>query len=229
MSYEETIIGSGEPIKDANLVEFTLLYQGELLPSSNTKNRTEEKHAIRKALHPQLRRLWSVKSGLTTLARMKGVEAFGAVGEQVPNDLDARFDNGIKSISKNWNRAGFDFVPLVTERFTLRCSVDILLLRPEEEKYIFKQGDIDGQLKTLFDALRIPKDAGEANHSAPDSDEHPLFVLLEDDRLISEVHVVTDQLLLLPGTRETKANDAFAVMSVKLNHVGGSPFDRWFD
>jgi hypothetical protein len=45
-------------------VEFRLLYEGELLPSAGTNKRTAEKHAIRRAFHPQLRRLWNTNSNL---------------------------------------------------------------------------------------------------------------------------------------------------------------------
>jgi hypothetical protein len=41
-------------------------------------------------------------------------------------------------------------------------------------------------------------------------------VLLEDDSLISEVSIVTDNLLLLPNSQEIKPNDAFLVIDVQL-------------
>jgi hypothetical protein len=228
LPYEERIINTGEPIESENLVEFRLLYCGELLASTNTKRRTQEKHAIRKVFHPQLRRLWQVKSGLHQLAEYLGNP--GAVEDGIEIDTNqSRFDRGIARIGRNWRSAPFDFVPLITERFLLRCSLDILLLRPEGKEYIFEQGDIDGQLKTLFDAFRRPCDIGEAGGNTPTDDENPFFVLLQDDKLISEVHVTTDQLLLLPGHRETKATDAYITIHAKLNHTTGSPFDRWFD
>ena len=110
----------------------------------------------------------------------------------------------------------------------LRCSIDITILRPEDDRFIFEAGDIDGQLKTLFDALRIPKDAGECGGAIPQADETPFFCLLEDDRLVSEVRVSTDQMLLLPNRREVKANDAHAVIHVKLNHKNARTFDNYF-
>jgi hypothetical protein len=77
-------------------------------------------------------------------------------------------------MGKKWNKAGLDFVPLVTKEHALRCSLDILLLRPEEDRYIFKQGDIDGQVKTLFDALSIPENA---EGLSIEQDKNPLFIL----------------------------------------------------
>ena len=57
-------------------------------------------------------------------------------------------------------------------------------------------GDIDNRLKTLFDALRAPKNATEIPKGAvPGPDEDPFFCLLEDDALITAVSVETERLL----------------------------------
>jgi len=228
LPYEKTIIGSGEPIRKENLVEFRLIYRGELPSSSNRKTHVREKHLVRKYLNHQLRRLWLVKSNLIQYARYIGGGALADSGTP-SDDVDLRWRHGIETLANNWNRGDFNFLPLVTDKFAVRCAVDILLLRPEGREYVFEQGDIDGRLKTLFDALRVPKDINETGNTNPDEDEHPFCVLLEDDNLISEVHIATDQLLLLPGERELKANDAFAIIHVKINHLGGSPFGRWLD
>jgi hypothetical protein len=226
LPHTQVIVGTGDQIEEENLVEFRLLYHGILLPSAGTSRRSSEKHDIRKAFHPQLKRLWNVKSGLRELAQYVGLEEANKKHTDVPED---RFNLGLAVMGRNWNRAGFDFIPLVTSKIALRCSLDVLLLRPGENKYILEQGDIDGQLKTLFDALRIPKDTEDTSGASPQDNESPFFCLLEDDRLISEVHVTTDQLLVLPKEREVKANDTFVVIHVKVNHTSGSPFDRWFD
>jgi hypothetical protein len=222
----QTIIGNGERIKENGLVEFRLIYEGELRPSGN-KSRGEEMHAIRRSLHPQLRRLWHVNNNLRQLADHEGNRLNpGSLPAGSPEQQ--RFDSGIAAIGKQRNKAGFDLIPLVTEEHALRCSLDILLLRPEEKRYIYNQGDIDGQLKTLFDALRLPSNSQEAGGIGPQEGETPLFCLLEDDRLISEVHVTTDQLLMLPNDREVKANDAHAVIHVRLNHKNARTWGNYF-
>ncbi len=127
-----------------------------------------------------------------------------------------------------WRRGDFHCVPLVTADMVLRCGLDILLLRPETERFIFEGGDIDGQVKTLFDALRIPKEMSETGGMGPQEDETPFFCLLEDDRLITEVRVSADKLLLLPNQKEVKENEAFVVIHVKLNHRNARTFDNWF-
>jgi len=229
-TYEWSIIGTGDPIESENKLEFRLLYQGELLPCGNSNKRVPEKHAIRKSLHPQLKRLWNMQKGLRQYASYVGAEAVGKKNEYMHSGTrDKWVGEGLEALGKNWNRSGFNFVPLVTSDFALRCRLDILLLRPTDEKFVLRQGDLDGHVKTIFDALRIPSDAQELGEAKPAEDENPFFCLLQDDNLISEVHVVGDQLLVLPNGREVRANDAFAVIHVQINHLGGRPFSRWFD
>jgi len=211
-------------------MEFRLLYEGELLPSSNTKRRAAEKHIIRRAFHPQLRRLWEVKPLLRHLADNRGFLRSPEVyhHSNLVRTPEERFEIGIKTLGKEWSRAGFDLVPLVLPEFALQCSLDILLLRPEEERFIFTQGDIDGQVKTLLDALRIPDNPEETGHAIPADDEQPLFCLLQNDRLISEIKVTSDQLLMLPREKAVKANDCFVVIHVRLNHRDARTFDNYF-
>jgi hypothetical protein len=64
-----------------------------------------------------------------------------------------------------------------------------------------------------YDSHRILDEAGGSG--LQDSDE-ATYCLLEDDRLIAEVSVVSDQLLLLPRKKELNANDVFLVIDVKL-------------
>jgi len=154
--------------------------------------------------------------------------AYSAEPDFRSNDTEQRVQLGFKAIGAQWQRGEFHFVPLITDAMVLQCRIDVLLLRPEEKKYIFEQGDLDGQLKTLFDALRIPAELSETGGMGPQEDEDPFFVLLEDDRLISEVHVTSDQMLLLPNKKEVKANDAYALIHVRLNHKDARTFGNYF-
>jgi hypothetical protein len=193
-------VNTGESIEDENMIEFRLIYEG-CLPGSSAS--ASDKHAIRRALHPQLRRVWKTKPTLSELARMEWAKVGGAAPvpnlvSQTPNwDKERRFELGLKTIGKNWRRAEHNIVPLVTSELALRCSLDILLLRPGDDKSIFKQGDLDNQVSTLFDGLKMPRDCSETGAAVPSEDEDPFYCLLEDDRLISEVHVASDSLLLL--------------------------------
>jgi hypothetical protein len=213
-------------------MEFRLLYEGELLPSGN-QSRPSEKHTIRRKFHPQLRRLWRAEENLRELAmrRCGGDDGDPRPVNQRPHPItdEERFDFGIKATGMKWSRAGYEFVPLVTDDMALSCSLHVLLFRPEiEQKYILQRGDIDGQIKTLFDALRMPKNLDETGKVAPQADESPFFCLLEDDRLITEVRVTTDRLLLLPNKPNVEPNDCFAIIHVRLSHKNARAFDNWF-
>jgi hypothetical protein len=225
LPYSQVHKGTGELIEQENLVEFRLIYEGEILSSGN-RSTVSNKHAIRKALHPQLRQLWKLHDGIKQYARM---EYHPAKWTAPINTIDERTEAGIRVIGREWNRAKIDFVPLVTDKFALRCALDIVLLRPGDERNLLKRGDIDGQLKTLFDALRIPENESETGGAPATPDEIPFYCLLSDDKLITEVKVTDDHLLLLPHSRAVKATDAFAVIHVQINHRGGGYTDRFFD
>jgi len=218
-------LDAGENAEGECVMEFRLIYEGELLSSGNRGSTADNKHAIRKALHPQLRRLWQVHRGIQQYALMRS-----NLVQLTPEATDMeRISAGIKVISEQWERAGIRFVPLVTPLYALRCNLDILLLRPADERFIFRRGDMDGQVKTLFDALRIPESADETGSSGPGEDEAPFYCLLSDDRLITGMQVTDDQLLVLPRQREVKGTDAFVVIHVQISHRYGGAMDRFFD
>jgi hypothetical protein len=217
-------LGLGDPVQEEDLLEFRLLYEGEVLPSGNKNTRSPEKHIIRRGLHPQLRRLWAINPALRQLAATLG-------NQYDPINLateEERFEHGISSIGKKWSMFGYEFVPMVTAEHAVRCSIDILLLRPEGKEYLFDQGDIDGQVKTLVDALRLPKSPEQLRGTGPQADETPFFCLLEDDKIISEIRINTDQLLLLPNKPNVKAHDCFVLIKVLLNYKSGRTFDAYF-
>jgi hypothetical protein len=210
------------------LIEFRLLYSGELLGASRTNTRAHMKHEIRRAFHPQLHRLWTMNHNLRQLAAHQTLlPEFAAALNRGPTEQE-RVEFGLRTIGRNWIRGTYECVPLITSDLALRCNLDILFLRQEEDRFVFTRGDIDAKLKTLFDALRIPKDLKETGNSSPQSDEVPFFCLLEDDSLISEVHINTDQLLLLPNEKTVKANDSFVMVHVKANNKTSRTFDNYF-
>lgn len=221
------IVGTGDPIEEGNCVEFRLLYSGPLLGASRNSTRASEKHELRRAFHPQLRRLWETHRSLAQLAdRWSSAWVKQHPNEPIPPGEHKNY--GIRAIGEQWDRFGFHFVPLITEQFVLRCRLDILFLRPEETPFVMQSGDLDARLKTLFDALRIPDHLAETGGVGPEPDEDPFYCLLQDDKMISEINVVTDQLLVLPQQRQPKANDAFLVIHVTINHATAGTFDRYF-
>jgi hypothetical protein len=204
LPYERVYVNTGDPIEGENLLEFRLLYQGELPPSGN-KGRPKEKHAIRRVFHPQLRRLWSVKPNLRYWAfhwfQKAPIEAAQALNLKnlTPEEIGyARVNLGIETMGKFYAKAGYDLAPLVVPEFAAQCSIDILVLRPGERIVFDEQGDLDGQVRTIIDALRMPDNPSETGEAEPTEDERPLFCLLQNDKLISEIKVTSDELLQLP-------------------------------
>lgn len=202
-------------------MQFRLLYMGELLGASKTNTRAAHKHEVRCELSPQLKRLWESEKNLRQYCRTVSnfwVEKHGSwesfTGLNDDESRSLREEYGINHLAKNYERSGQGLIPLVTSDMGLRCKLDVLFLRPEEPGHIIRSGDIDNRIKTLFDALRIPKDADERGGIAPR--EEPIYCLLEDDRLISEIRIVTDQLLMLPHAQAVKVNDCFLVIDVQL-------------
>lgn len=201
LPYERVYVNTGDPIEEENLIEFRLLYEGEL-PGNNATAR--DKQAVRRQFHPQLRRVWRWQPTLRSLLvriwhRWRESQK---INTPVPQTLDEQFEVALTEVGRNWNKGNHNFIPIVTEDLVLRCSLDVLLLRPgasslEGNKYIYKQGDLDNQVATLLDGLKIPLEAAHVGYPHPFVDEDPFYCLLTDDRLVSEIRVYSDELLML--------------------------------
>lgn len=164
-------------------MEFRLTYEGPLLAHRDDKRLAERSlhvHNIRKEFHKQLRELWLRHPVLNRIAEY---------AVQTGNEP-----------LRSFRQDGFNWLPLVTDESGLICKLEVLMLRQGVPGGVLQ--DVDNRLKTIFDALRMakgPKELGIdtcSGQQAPDGDETPLFyVLLEDDRLITQVAVTTDMLL----------------------------------
>jgi hypothetical protein len=211
---------SGEAI-EGDRVEFRLLYSGNQLVSNGDAT---HKQTIRRAFHPQLKQLWKSNSQLRRLATQWGTLALSR------HDTDARGEDISERAQhayfaeqgRLYERGGFHFVPLVEQEVCARVSLDILFLRPDQHPLIKEGGDLDNRLKTLFDALRVPETTAGLGQR-PEDGEDPFFVLLQDDSLISEIRVNTDNLLMLPQQRALTPKDAFLVIDVKLKPTERNP------
>ncbi len=204
----------GEPLpKGDDVLEFRLLYQGALLGASRSDTRADHKHSIRREFHKQLKRLWSSKSPLKERFESPLIRYLNAT------EQDQMFITRRKELAEKFSYHGYTFVPVVMHDLFLTCSLDILFLRPEEPSLLIEGGDIDNRVKTVFDALRIPKpqEAYELSKEFPPTDdEKPMYCLMEDDKMVSGISVIADHLLLLPGAKELGANDIFLVVYVKV-------------
>jgi hypothetical protein len=155
-------------------MRFTLTFEGALPANGGSA----AKQTIRRQIHPQLKQLWSLppldKHTNTLLSEEQTIRPC----------VISRLEN-------------FRFAPLVSTKLKLIAKLQILFLRPEPPGNLVTQGgDIDNRLKTLFDALRMPRTTDELPlNDMPQEDENPFFCLLEDDSLITEISVSTDMLL----------------------------------
>jgi hypothetical protein len=187
-------------------VQFRLVYRGRLPAQGGGKGGTRlgEKHAIRKYLHPQLKELWNQHDFL----RIKITGEVPAEGEiLLPGMPEATL------LANRFVEGKFRFLPLITKSNGLACKLDILFLRRDAPGNLIENGgDIDNRIKVLFDALKVP-DRGSMMGFSPESGEDPLFCLLEDDRLITEVSVVTDR-LLVPVQDKEHIHDVVLVLSI---------------
>ncbi len=193
-------------------MEFRLIYKGPLPSAQSGKSRRQEKHAVRKQIHEQLRTLWNVQAPFSRWMTQKVPRQNSSTGIET---------TVIQQIANNYKRFGFRFVPIVTRGHKLGCKLDILFLRHDEPGAIVKSGgDVDNRLKVLFDALRMPSNQDEVKGVSAAAGEDPFYVLLEDDSLITSVRVTTDRLLVA----DQNNNDVHLVITVKPVVLIVSPF-----
>lgn len=187
------------------LVKFTLIYDGDLASSGN-KSRPQEASHIRNVFHDQLADLWDSHVLLRQLrheARVYKQDMMDlAVDRRAPrlpeyrdpppplraHQLDLCAPIPVPA-------TGVSYVPLVRDSLYLACAVDVLFMRHEEPYSLMRQGgDLDGRLKTLFDALKMP-DPKDPVYNGTEPTEDPLYVVLEDDSLISDFSIKSGRLL----------------------------------
>ena len=210
-------------------MQFRLTYEG-ILKSSQSSNPANHKHDIRKHFHPQLKHLWNTHTLLSSLRL--GVEydqisnkafqgAFGfGLGEGRGKTLKE-----VISEHRDFSRNGYTFVPLLCKRFCLHCSLDILFLRIGPLAAI-QNGDIDNRIKTLVDAIRMPRHGElKSGRKMPANGETPFFCLLEDDSFITSLAVENDTLL---SPDKVDRNYAKVVINVNIRPLYATAFNLGF-
>ena len=171
-------------------MEFRLIYEG---PLHGQGAKSLHKWEIRRALHPQLQRLWREHPLKNAADRLLAHPA-------LPGQTSVVVEKG-----------GLLFAPLVTQRLNLYAELSVLLFRQQPRGTLITDGgDIDNRLKTLLDGLRVPHGSMEGRTELPEEpDPLPFLCLLEDDSLVSKVTVESEQLL-----RPAKPDEVVAIISV---------------
>jgi len=192
-------------------MKFRLVFTGSM-KSGQGSGVAEEKHAIRRSIHKQLVKLWESVPDLkmrTTEHSILNAPAQEYVPSQGLPEGKGKITTAAAAIMREslldtlgnkFDKCGYKFVPLVSKHLDLTCGLEVLLLQRDGASPLrrAKEGtDIDNRLKTLFDALQIPQCCSDIPSGvAKEPDEDPyFFCLLEDDRLVTEVAVVTDRWL----------------------------------
>ena len=181
-------------------MKFHLHYEGPLYSGSGeardgqVDKRGGHKHDVRRAFHKQLKHWWDVCPAISNLHG--GYDILGFPPEKRTNQgFGAEAPLFKDVLAEVHDVGGNNFVPLVCKELSVLCGIDILMLRRDRPGGILQSRDIDNRLKVLFDALRMPSAGSEIAQCTFADDEKPMFVLLQDDNLISSVSVETDELL----------------------------------
>jgi hypothetical protein len=171
-------------------MEFRLIYEG---PLHGQGAKSPHKWEIRRALHPQLERLWQERP-------LRDAAESLLAHPPLPSKVSVIVEKG-----------GRRFAPLVTQRLNLYAELSVLLFRQQPRgELITNGGDIDNRLKTLLDGLRVPHGSLEGQAQPVESqDPSPFFCLLEDDSLVTKVSVESEQLL-----RPAKPDEVVAIITV---------------
>jgi hypothetical protein len=199
-------------------MEFRLTYAGPLWGAQNNA-RVAHKRDLRRIFHLQLRHFWDVNPYL----KHGNPVAFDWASTSVPKSGVTYGSTIAEWLAPLYQRNAYSFVPLVRRELSLLCTLQILFLRPDVPGGVVTSGDIDNRLKTLFDALRLPKGDEELrDYCSPAEDEKPFYCLLEDDSLITGVSVETD-MLLEPVSEPPTKNDARLVIGVTVRPFNTNP------
>jgi len=151
-------------------MSLVLIYRGPLPAVNDNNKRKEEKQQIRRVLHGQLSR--------------------------VPKKPYARLVSN-PDMFRPRTVGKFNFQALIChDSFYPRrgCGLEIRILSNDPYRAVYQSGDLDNRLKTLFDALCLPNRDQLPRGDRPFEGEDPIWVLLPDDKLITDLQITQDTL-----------------------------------
>jgi hypothetical protein len=166
----------------------TLVYRGPLHAVNDNNKRTKEKHALRRVFHTQI---------LSVNKR--------------PYDLVF-----INARDRRTHEIGsFRFHPLICRdpNKPVGCELDIKALSHDPFGAVIHSGDIDNRLKLLFDALCMPN-KDQIKDSEPEAGENPFWVLMSDDKSITDFHF-TQEILRTPRHQDPSYIELTITVKVK--------------
>lgn len=203
-------------------MKFVLTYDGDL----GSNKGSDEKWEIRKKMHPQLEALWKTNPSLIAIEKNRLIPRTGMFIPGTRNIDDESpimpYEGNCIDLCEPLDMGGRKFLPLVRNTYRLKCGLKINFLRHEPPGKIYQGGDLDNRIKTLFDALTMPRYKEQV---IPDeSIKDPIHCLLEDDSLITSCDIETQQLWATPEgssaryVRLTITVDVRITQSLLYNH-----------
>jgi hypothetical protein len=198
------------PTRDT--MQFHLVYAGNLLKSGRSGH-VWEKHQVRRYLHPQLKKLWETNPLLSFYAEPSH---FDRHGRNVV--VEHHKQTQVENIAKHFE----GYVPLVMADFGMVCELEILFLRAEPPGNVLQRGgcgggDLDNRMKVLFDGLCMPERGQVKLRTEDTPDPSPMYVLVEDDSLITSLKVTADRFLAAASDADpSDPAEACVIVSVKV-------------
>jgi hypothetical protein len=161
------------------IMRFNLRYTGELPSTGNPRGPNKNK--------PQkLPIIWKIRNEIATqlvgvFNTHPSVSSGGSMASRAAYNMLRQFIE----------RGGYKFAPLVRPEFEAVCSLNIkMLVNHELGSLVTQAGDLDNRIKTLIDALKVPKD-DDFNGNIPV--ENPCPCLLHDDAMIVGLCINVDR------------------------------------
>ena len=210
------------PNSARDVLRFHLIYHGTL-PSAGNKAKPDDVLRIRRQLSEQLGYLWQTHHALSVLRDTAVIQRPEAIRTQrmghglSPRELAEQYPNEFEHLAGPISVGDRAYLPLVRSSLYLTCELSILFLRQDDPGSIVSQGgDLDGRMKTLLDALRMPS-PDEQNRNPPPEKE--IFCLMESDALVSRLDIETDRLLFPQTTHQHEVHLDIEV-SINVLRVG---------
>jgi hypothetical protein len=189
-------------------MEFRLAYTGGLLRGGKAGH-VWEKHQLRRHFHSQLEKLWKTHPLLMFYGEPHHWEETDRI------TMEHHDRTKIENISKHFE----GYVPLVTEAYGTSCELDILLLRATPPGHVLQRGgnsggDLDNRIAQLIDSLCMPERGQVKLRDGDSPDPKPMFVLLQDDSLVTSLKVESDR--FLGAQNENDPAECVAIVSVRV-------------
>ncbi len=196
-------------------MRFVLVWKGRL-PASANKAKKEDVAKIRSDLSPQLSYLWETHPALQVLkeegfARDPGAPNFIVIPNWTPRQIAQKHPGHFIDLCDWIPVSDHRYKPLVRKSLDLSCDLEILFLRQDDPGALITQGgDLDGRIKTLLDALRMPSEDEQARCPPKEKD---IYCLMQNDTLVSSLDVRTERLLI---PESTHAQEVHLVIEVSI-------------